>query len=112
MATLKRYNEVATRFHKIGDRKINEGDVTRVVSISERDAEINNSQEEEHGFKYVLEEEKTKAKAADKKPTVVEKTDKEIRVDLFAKAEELGLTPPKNIKTENLEKQIAEAEDK
>jgi hypothetical protein len=101
MGTLKKYNEVATRFQKIGNRDVKEGEVVRTVAISERDAEIMNGTvgiyPDEPGFKYVLAEAK-------------EPTEKEIRKELFAKAEGLGLTPAKNIKTDDLRKLIEEKE--
>jgi hypothetical protein len=95
---LKRYEEICTRHQSIGSREFNKNDVVRVVSLSDRDADIMNGTESEHGFKYVLVEEKAK-----------EPTDKEIRKELFAKAEELGLSPAKNIKTDELKKLIEEA---
>lgn len=103
MGTLKKYNEVATRYQKIGNRDVKEGEVVRTVAISERDAEIMNgtvgTRPDEPGFKYVLAEEKVK-----------EPTEKEIRQGLFAKAAELELTPAKNIKTDDLRKLIEEKE--
>jgi hypothetical protein len=103
----RKYSEIAIRNLTIGGRNINAGEIIREVSISVRDAEIMNStagqRPDEPGFKYILVEEKS---------TITEKNEKEYRATLFAKAEELGLTPPKNIKTENLEKQIIEAESK
>jgi hypothetical protein len=101
MGTLKKYNEVATRYQKIGNREVKEGEVVRTVAISERDAEIMNgtvgTRPDEPGFKYVLAETK-------------EPTEKEIRQGLFAKAAELELAPVKNIKTDDLRKLIEEKE--
>jgi hypothetical protein len=127
MIGLKHYKQVCTRYHKEGDREFTKGEVINVVSLTEREAETNNSQKDDHGIEYILltpEEENIRdAKIeeernirlgikTEEKPTVVEKTDKEYRATLFAKSTELGLNPPKNIKTENLEKQITEAEGK
>lgn len=105
MAGLNRYKEIAMRFHMIGMRKINEGDVIRTVAISERDAKIMNELEESRDelqggcrYQYVLIEEGP----LKKEKSEVNPDDKAIRAEYFAKAVEHGLNLPKNIKTENL----------
>ena len=95
MSSLKKYNEVCDRYQVIGGRKFNEGSIVRTVSLSDRDAAImnemtGNDDRDGHGMKYVL----------------VEKSEKEIRVELFKKAAELGLNPAKNIKTDDLKSLI------
>ena len=101
--TLKRYEAICTKHQNIGNREFAKGDVVRIVSLSDRDAAIMNGTESEHGFKYVLVKEKAK------EPIVVGESVKEYRKELFAKAEELGLSPAKNIKTDELKKLIEEA---
>lgn len=51
---MNRYKEVCTRHQMIGGREFNAGSIVRIVSISERDAKINNEMEKEHGFRYEL----------------------------------------------------------
>jgi hypothetical protein len=88
---MNKYNEITTSHKVIGGREFNKGQTVRTVAISERDAKIMNSQPE-HGFEYVL--------------IKKELTDKEIRAGYFAKAAELGLSPAKNIKTDELKKLV------
>ncbi len=90
------YKEVCSRHQMVGGREFNTGSVVRTVSISDRDAKIMNEMEKEHGYRYELIEE-------DKEPT-----EKEIRAELLAKAEQLGLTFKKNISTNDLQKLIEE----
>ena len=92
------YNEVCVRAHKDGERKIKEDEIVRKVSIAERDAAIMNTlhdPNDDHSwaFQYV------KVEAEPKEPT---------RADLFKLAAERGLTPAKNIKTEDLKALIEE----
>jgi hypothetical protein len=88
---MPRYNEITTRHKMIGRREFQEGAVVRTVSISLRDAAILNSEKNNHGLEYVLEA---------NEPT---------RAELFARAAELGLSPAKNIKTDELKKLIENA---
>ena len=90
---MNKYQEICTRYQKIGTREFSTGQVVRTVAISDKDAAIMNGMVAEHGFKYVL------IKAA-------EPTEKEIRKELFNKAVEMGLNPAKFIKTEELRKLI------
>ena len=91
---MNKYKEICLRHQMIGNREFNRGDVVRTVAISERDAAIMNGMSRDHGFEYVKIEEPK------------QKTEKELRVELFAKAEEMGLSPAKNIKTVELQKLV------
>jgi hypothetical protein len=77
----------------IGKREFLPGQIIRTVSITEKEAAILNEETEYHNVKYEKLPEQEK---------VNEPNEKEIRKNLFEKAKELGLTPMKNIKTEDL----------
>lgn len=93
MGTLKLYEEKTTKIMKIAGKEYGTGRVVRTVSLSDRDAQIMNGQPE-HGFEYVLKS--------------TEPTAKEIRAELIAKAEGLGLTFKKTISSPDLQKLVDE----
>jgi hypothetical protein len=97
---MNKYKQTCLRHQMVGMREFNRGDVVRTVAISERDAAILNDMSKDSGFEYVLIEQPKP------EPKPVEKTEKEIRADLFAEAEKMGLKPAKNIKTEELKKLV------
>lgn len=93
---MDKYNEVATRFRRYGNLEFTEGSIIRTVSLSQRDADILNGMESDHGVKYVKIEKKA------------EPTKKEVRDALIAKANDLGVEFKKNISNEELAKLIGQ----
>jgi len=95
----KKYNEYEVSFR---DGKVFRKDLTPrgFVMIDDETAKIMNENWEKKGILYELAEEETEET----------KDDKEYRKDLFIKAKALGLSFPKNIKTEDLELLIKDNE--
>lgn len=95
----KKYNEFEVTFR---DGKVFRKDLTErgSVSIDENTAEIMNRNWKKTGILYEL--------AEDEKESG--KDEKEYRKELFAKAKDLEISHPKNIKTEDLETLIKEKE--
>jgi len=95
----KKYNEFEVTFR---NGEVFRKDLTErgSVSIDDKTAEIMNRNWKKTGILYEL--------AEDEKESG--KDDKEYRKELFAKAKDLEISHPKNIKTEDLETLIKEKE--
>lgn len=111
---MNKYKEVATKYHKDGQREFFAGDVIRICAMSEKDAAILNDMAEDHGRKYVIHE---VDKENFSKPLKRDETgdtmkddpkllEKEERKQLFATAKGKGIAVMKNIKTEDLRKLV------
>jgi len=101
----KKYNEFEVTFR---NGEVFRKDLTErgSVSIDDKTAEIMNRNWKKTGILYELAEDENTS-TDEKAPG---KDDKEYRKELFAKAKDLEISHPKNIKTEDLETLIKEKE--